>query len=159
MTTLVRAAVALAAALLGFGGFVAVQAASGSDDQPAKREDSLSVLTTADDSPSPADRPSPDDSPAADDAAAVQQDAPAVQDDAPDAVADPSTRTGRDAVDDRDDTRDVTDATGTQTRTRGDDTDGADTSGHDTSGHDTSGHDTSGHDGDDNRSGSNSGRG
>jgi hypothetical protein len=141
MTTLVRAAVALAAALLGFGGFVAVQAASGSDDQPAKREDSLSVLTTADDSPSPDDNPSPDDAPA------VQQDAPAVQDDAPDASADPSTRTrtGRAAVDDRDDTRDdVTDVTGTQTRTGGDD---------------TSGDDTSGHDGADDRSGSNSGQG
>src|SRR5687768_12185059 len=63
MHMLVRAAVAVVAALLGLGGFVAVQASTGSDDQPAKREDGLSVLTTADDEASP--DASPDDSPGA----------------------------------------------------------------------------------------------
>ena len=91
MHMLVRAAVAVVAALLGLGGFVAVQASTGSDDQPAKRQDGLSVLTTADDEPSPDDRP--DASPDLPDA--VGSDSPdAVQDDASGAAGDdPSTRT------------------------------------------------------------------
>jgi|GEM_PF-3007420 len=143
MNTLVRAAVAFAAALLGLGGFVAVQAATGPDDQQAaKREDSLAALTTVDDTPSPDDIPSPEDS-------VVQQDTPGVQDDLVTPGADdPSTRTGHDAV----------------TSGPTDDTPGSDTSGptDDTSGSDTSGptDDTRGDDdGSDDRSGSSSGRG
>jgi hypothetical protein len=159
MTTLIRVAVAVAAALLGLGGFVAVQAATGSDqptsrsgsdqqssqpdpsDQAAKREDSLSVLTTADDEPTPDDDPSPADT------RAGRDDAPELQDDSSTGVGDDSQ---------------------TRTRTRGDD-DRVDTSGHDgsddvrdaadTSGHDDTsddrhdGADTSGHGGDDDSSG------
>jgi len=131
MNTLVRVAVALAAALLGLGGFVAVQAATGPDDQQAaKREDGQSVLTTADDSPD--DTPSPDDSPSPEGGVAVETDVPAVQDDSSAAVDDVSTRTrtGRDRV------ADVT-------------VDGPDTDADDTS------HD----DAMDDRSGSNSGQG
>ena len=143
MNTLVRAAVAFAAALLGLGGFVAVQAATGPDDQQAaKREDSLAALSTVDDTHSPDDdTPSPDDSPSPEDAV-VQQDAPAVQDDAVTPGADdPSTRTrtGHDAV------------------TSGP-TDDANTSGP-TDDANTSGADTRDDDGSDDRSGSDSGRG
>ena len=142
MQMLVRAAVAVVAALLGLGGFVAVQASTGSDDQPAKREDGLSVLTTADDEPSPDD--SPDDSPDLPDA--VGSDAPdAVQDDASGAVGDdPSTRT--------------------RTRTGRDDTAGTagtadvQTAGTNTGGTNTGGTNTS-TGGSDDRSGSNSGQG
>ena len=146
MNTLVRAAVAFAAALLGLGGFVAVQAATGPDDQPAaKREDSLAALTTVDDTPSPDDFPSPDDSPSPDDAV-VQQDTPAVQDDAVTPGSDdPSTRTrtGHDAV-----------TSGPTNDTSGSDTSGADTHGDD-DGSDADGPDDDGPDAD----GSGSGRG
>jgi hypothetical protein len=138
MNTLVRAAVAFAAALLGLGGFAAVQAATGPDDQQAaKREDGVAALTTVDDTPSPDDdTPTPDDSPSPAESV-VQQDTPAVQDDAVSPGADdPSTRTrtGHDAV------------------TSGP-TDDPDTSGP------TDDPDTSGSDTRDDRSGSDSGRG
>jgi hypothetical protein len=144
MNTLVRAAVAFAAALLGLGGFVAVQAATGPDDQQAaKREDSLAALTTVDDTPSPDATPSPDDSPSPEDGV-VQQDTPAVQDDAVTPGADdPSTRTrtGHDAV---------TSGPTNDPNTSGP-TDDVDTSGSDTRGDDDGS--------DDDRSGSGSGRG
>lgn len=131
MNTLVRAAVAFAAALLGLGGFVAVQAATGPDDQQAaKREDTLAALSTVDDTPSPDDPPSPDDDPST------------------------RTRTGHDAV-----TSGPTNDASISGPTH--DTSGSDTSGptHDTSGSDTAGSDTRDDDGSDDRSGSDSGRG
>ncbi|HEX7187527.1 MAG TPA: hypothetical protein VF423_04820 [Actinomycetes bacterium] len=152
MHMLVRAAVAVVAALLGLGGFVAVQASTGSDDQPAKREDGLSVLTTADDEPSPDD--SPDDSPDLPDA--VGSDSPdAVQDDLSGAVGDdPSTRTrtrtGRDNTAGTAGTADV--------QTAGTNTGGTNTGGTNTGGTNTGGTNTS-TGGSDDRSGSNSGQG
>lgn len=144
MNTLVRAAVAFAAALLGLGGFVAVQAATGPDDQQAaKREDSLAALTTVDDTPSPDDNPSPDDSPSPEDRV-VQQDTSAVQDDAVTPGADdPSTRTrtGHDAV-----TSGPTNDPNTSGPTNDPNTSGSDTRGDDDGS-------------DDDRSGSSSGRG
>jgi hypothetical protein len=139
MNTLVRAAVAVAAALLGLGGFVAVQAATGPDDQQAaKRENSLAALSTVDDTASPDDTPSPDGSRSPDDSALVRQDGPAVQDDAVTPGADdPSTRTGHDAL-----TASPTDDPDTSgSDTRGDDD--PDTSGSDTPGSDTPGDDDS----------------
>src|SRR5829696_7830238 len=140
MPTLVRAAVAVAAVLLGLGGFVAVHAAAGSDqksdtsdqsassDPAAKREDGLTVLTTADAAPTPDDDPSPDDS-------AVQGESPQLQGDSPAAVDDDGqTRTRGD-----DDGVDTLDSDTRHDDTRG----GVDISGHDETrdGVDTSGHD------------------
>ena len=159
MNTLVRAAVAFAAALLGLGGFVAVQAATGPDDQQAaNREDTLAALTTVDDSPSPDDTPSPDDSPSPEDGV-VQQDTPAVQDDAVTPGSDdPSTRTrtGHDAVT----SGPTDDGSGSVTSGPTDDGSGSVTSGP-TNDPSTAGADTRDDDGSgsDDRSGSDSGRG
>ena len=138
MNALVRAAVAFAAALLGLGGFVAVQAATGPDDQQARRDDSLAALSTVDDSPSPDD-------------SVARQDAPDLQDDAATPGADdPSTRTGHDAV-----------TSGPTDDTSGSDTHGDDTHGDESHGDNSHGDDSHGDDshGDDDGSGSSSGRG
>ena len=123
MNTLVRAAVALAAALLGLGGFVAVHAATGPDDQQAaKREDSLAALTTVDDTPAPDDSPSPDDNTSPDDSVVVPQVAPGVGDDAvTPGAGDPDTRTGHDAVTSGPDTRGDDDPDTAGSDTHGDD--------------------------------------